>query len=142
MDTLKKHSNYVELLFVTNRYLKLKFIQKIKCKYFSKVYKSDDFNFTDKIELHKYIEKNNNKIFKKYLLNYYELSNKNNKNEWGDIKKLFESNKKWIVKPIPGAKGFGINIFNDFNSCKKYIVNFKKDYFPYIKKTKYKKTKG
>ena len=123
------NTEYSDLIFVESRYIKYKKIFNIKCKYKNLLLINPEFNFVNKLELFKYVKKNNPTIYKKYFPENYELGkiNKMKNSTWNKIQKLFDKNTHWIVKPIPGEGGFGVKLFNDYIKCKEYLLNFKKD---------------
>ena len=112
--------NNIDFIYIDSYYRTIKKLNNIKTDYISNV----DYikhNFDDKDYLHKFVEKDNPKIFNKYFMEQYEIDKKN----IDKYNKLFNKHKIWIAKPIPGGIGFGIKIFDNFNKLKEYILNFK-----------------
>lgn len=117
---VNKYNKKIDFVYVDAFYRTYKELNNINKNYNSVVnYVKHDFD--DKDYLHKFVKKDNPKIFKKYFMEQYEINTKN----ISKYKKLFKNNKSWIVKPLPGGAGFGIKVFNSFELMKKYVLKFK-----------------
>ena len=86
---------------------------------------SDNFSISNKYNLNKNMRKYNNKSIEKYVLkefhiDLYELY-KSPHLISKKYKKLFTSNKTWILKPVYGYAGKDIQIVDNFNRFKKII---------------------
>ena len=123
---MNEYTDYVDFIFIELQYKKYKNLYNINSTYKSLLNINPVFNFTNKLELFNYVKDNNNKMYKQYFMENYEI--KNNEESFKQINKLFKKHKYWIVKPTVGASGFGVKIFNNSDNLIKYISTFNKKY--------------
>jgi len=116
----KKDKNKVDFMFTDLDYKYDKRLFKIKSLLKNAVMK-DNYNMTNKDLLYKELEKIPSA--RKYLVFNYSVDSSNI--DYKKIEKLFQKYKVMIFKPIGGAAGTGIEVFDDFDNFFKYCESNK-----------------
>ena len=116
----KKDKNRVDFMFTDLDYKYDKRLFKIKSLLKNAVMK-DNYNMTNKDLLYKELEKIPSA--RKYLVFNYSVDSSNI--DYKKIEKLFQKYKVMIFKPVGGAAGLGIEVFDDFDIFFKYCESNK-----------------
>jgi hypothetical protein len=81
------------------------------------------YKIADKVLIYKTLEKYNKEICEKYMMKQYHID-ANTINDPA-LKNIFKG-ETFILKPITGYKGMGIEIFKDYNRFHHYVTNYLK----------------
>ena len=111
---MKKPNNKIDFVYIdatTKKQIKEYIYRNVKVKIMS--YVITNIEFYNKDILHKYVEKMDKILFEKYFLKQQIISD--------ELLKKLDSNKLYIVKPIPGFAGDGIRVFKGHNGIKEHI---------------------
>ena len=116
----KKDKNKVDFMFTDLDYKYDKRLFKIKSLLKNAVMK-DNYNMTNKDLLYKELEKIPSA--RKYLVFNYSVDSSNI--DYKKIEKIFQKYKVMIFKPVGGAAGVGIEVFDNFDNFRKYCESNK-----------------
>ena len=116
----KKDKNRVDFMFTDLDYKYDKKLFKIKSLLKNAVMK-DNYNMTNKDLLYKELEKIPSA--RKYLVFNYSVDSSNI--DYKKIEKIFQKYKVMIFKPVGGAAGVGIEVFDNFDNFRKYCESNK-----------------
>ena len=115
----KKELDFVYIDATTKKIIKYNIYKNFKINCIS--YVIPKVEFYDKDILHQYVKRIDDKLFSKYFLEQQNINDNTLKN--------LDSNKIYIVKPIPGWTGNGIRVFrgSEKNEIKKHIYQIEKN---------------
>jgi hypothetical protein len=115
---LDKHIDFVYIDATTKKFIKDYIYKNVKINCMS--YVIPKIEFYDKDILHQYVKRMNSKLFGKFFLEQQNINDNTLQN--------LDSNKIYIVKPIPGYAGDGIRVFrgSEKNEIKKHIYQIEK----------------
>lgn len=82
------------------------------------------YKIGDKVLLYKTFEQYNKDICEKYMMKQYHIDRTTINDP--NLKKVFETRGTYILKPITGYKGMGIEIFSDYNKFYNYVTHYLK----------------
>lgn len=82
------------------------------------------YNIADKGLLYKNMEKYNPKICDRFMMKQYFITKDNYKTV---PKNIFDNSRVWILKPIAGHSGIGINVFTKYDDFNSYIDGYQKE---------------
>ena len=95
----------------------IRILNKVKKKFINQVkYSSNIFN---KMKLYDYVHKMDAKFFNEFFINQIHVKNQS------ELDAFLEHGKVYILKPIPGAHGFGQKLFKNSRHILDYIKKFK-----------------
>ena len=115
---LDKHIDFVYIDATTKKFIKDYIYKNVKINCMS--YVIPKIEFYDKDILHQYVKRMNSKLFGKFFLEQQNINDNTLQN--------LDSNKIYIVKPIPGYAGDGIRVFrgSEKNEIKNIYIRLKK----------------